>query len=140
MALNTAADGGTRLTLRLHPAELGSVQIRIDRPADTPVQVSVTVDRPETLNLLVHDQSQLHHALDQAGVPANGRVLQFSLAGGGQNGAGSQSGFQAGAQQSGNPQSFASGATLPTGEDDDLAATPLPLPARFLRAGLDITA
>ena len=41
--------GGQRMTLRLEPAELGQVQIRIDRPTDAPAQVDISVQRPETL-------------------------------------------------------------------------------------------
>ncbi len=72
--------GGQRMTLRLEPAELGQVQIRIDRPQDAPAQVEITVQRPETLTLLLRDQPQLQRALDQAGVPADGRSLTMHVA------------------------------------------------------------
>ncbi len=36
------------MTLRLDPADLGIVQVRIDRPADAPAHVEVSVSRPET--------------------------------------------------------------------------------------------
>ena len=68
-SLAQASDGSSRLTLRLDPAELGHVQIRIDRPQDAPARVEITAERPETLALLQRDQPQLQRALDQAGVP-----------------------------------------------------------------------
>ena len=42
--------------------------------------MAITADRPATLALLQHDQPQLHRALDQAGVAAEGRALTFHLA------------------------------------------------------------
>ncbi len=66
-------DGAQRLTVRLDPPELGHVQIRIDRPTEAPARVEITVERAETLTLLLRDQPQLQRALDAAGVPAEGR-------------------------------------------------------------------
>ena len=76
----TQGPGSRTLILQLDPAELGLVHIRLDRPEQGPASVSLTVQRPETLALLVHDQAQLHRALDQAGVPADGRTITFHLA------------------------------------------------------------
>jgi len=73
---------GTRqVTVRLDPAELGRLQIRLVQPKDGPAQVTVTAERPQTLDLLVRDQARLSRALDQAGVPAEGRSVTFHLAG-----------------------------------------------------------
>ena len=74
-----SASGTHRLTIRLDPPELGTVQIRVERPADAPTQVEINVQRPETLSLLLRDQPHLQHALDQAGVPTEGRTLSFQL-------------------------------------------------------------
>jgi hypothetical protein len=76
----TALDGGTQITVQLSPQSLGRVDIRIDRAPDGLAQVSLTVARPETLALLVRDQTQLNDALDRAGVPGDQRVLSFHLA------------------------------------------------------------
>jgi flagellar hook-length control protein FliK len=146
VSLASTPGGGQRMTLRLDPPELGQVHIRIDRPQDAPAQVEITVQRPETLTLLLRDQQQLQRALDQAGVPADGRALimhvappdapppsgtSHSLAAasadpgqGGGHGAGTRSGGQ------GRPGNAA---------DPDRDDTSIPLP-RWLRAGLDITA
>ena len=80
VSLARAPDGAQRMTLKLQPPELGQVEIRIDRSADAPARVEISVQRPETLTLLLRDQPQLQRALDQAGVPAEGRSLTFQVA------------------------------------------------------------
>ncbi len=95
--LSHAPDGG-RLTLRLNPVELGQVDIQIDRAADGSAAVHVTAERPETLQLLISDQAQLHHALDSAGLPQEGRTLSLGL---GQSNTGDSGSFGAGGGQSG---------------------------------------
>jgi flagellar hook-length control protein FliK len=75
------APGGTQtLTVRLDPPELGHVQVRIERPQEAPARVEITVEKSETLTLLLRDQPQLQRALDQAGVPAEGRSVTFHVA------------------------------------------------------------
>jgi len=148
LSLSRGTDGSQSMTLRLQPPELGQVQIRIDRPQDAPAQVDITVQRPETMTLLLRDQPELQRALDQAGVPPDGRSLTFHVAtpdapapaagahggmaanaGSGQGGGGNGSGSRTGG--AGNGEEFADAA-----ENDD---TSILLP-RWLRAGLDITA
>jgi len=80
VSLLHAPDGTQRLTLRLDPPELGHVQIRIERPSEGPARVEIIVERQETLNLLVRDQVQLQRALDQAGVPPDGRSVIIHIA------------------------------------------------------------
>jgi flagellar hook-length control protein FliK len=46
-----SASGTQRLTIRLDPPELGTVQIRVEHPANAPMQVEISVQRPETLTL-----------------------------------------------------------------------------------------
>ncbi|HEY8290243.1 MAG TPA: flagellar hook-length control protein FliK, partial [Acetobacteraceae bacterium] len=72
VSLVQTGDGGQRLVLHLQPAELGQVQVRIDRTDGAPARVEITVQRPETAQMLLRDQSQLQHALDQAGIPQDG--------------------------------------------------------------------
>lgn len=74
-----ATDGVRRLVVRLDPVELGEVEIRVERPPSGPARVELTVGRPDTLLLLLRDQAQLNAALDQAGVPPEGRTLEFQL-------------------------------------------------------------
>jgi hypothetical protein len=80
LAVTQGQDGVQRVTVRLHPAELGMVQVQIERPPGGPATVAITVERAETLQMLVQDQPQLHRALDQAGVPAQGRSIAFHVA------------------------------------------------------------
>jgi hypothetical protein len=68
------------MTVRLDPIELGHVQISIERHKDGPTAVSLSAERPETLLLLLRDQTQIHHALDSAGIPPENRSLTFQLA------------------------------------------------------------
>jgi len=76
-----AGDGSQQVSVQLRPAELGMVQISVERATDGSASVQVTADRPETLALLQRDQSQLQGALDQAGVAREGRSLSFALTG-----------------------------------------------------------
>jgi hypothetical protein len=67
------------MSLRLQPEELGMVEVRIDRAPDGSARVSVTADNPDTLEMLSGAQSDLHKALDAAGI-STGRTLTFALA------------------------------------------------------------
>jgi hypothetical protein len=164
--LAQTADGTQRLTLHLEPNSLGHVQIQIDRPQDAAPRVDITVQRPQTLDLLLRDQPQLQHALDQAGVPKEGRTLTFHLASpdsgtssgtsdrgdhAGTHGAAGGSGFSFGSNPGGNQGSNPGGSRFasamprnggfPGGTAEPTAGlTPAVAAARQYRAGLDITA
>jgi flagellar hook-length control protein FliK len=77
----TATQGGNRqLTVRLDPPELGHVRIAITQPHEGGAAVTLTVERPETLLMVLRDEPALHRALDRAGVPADARTVSFELA------------------------------------------------------------
>ena len=119
-----------RLVIRLDPGELGHVQVSIERPANGPPHIALAAERPETLALLLADRPQLNTALDAAGLPADGRTLQFSLSSGnGNSGSGSGSGANSGSSN-GQPGAGSGGGQR----------TPLPHRTAWLRAGVDITA
>ena len=145
--------GTHQLTLRLNPLELGHVQIQIIRARDAPPDVSITAERPETLALLQRDQHQLHLALDQAGIQAEGRQVTFhsvapssdgpgafpsgqspsgQLSGSDPGGSGRDRAGQQGAR--GGPHSGHTDGNAPT--ETNYASTG----SGWLRAGLDITA
>jgi flagellar hook-length control protein FliK len=145
-----APDGAQRLTVRLEPPELGHVQVRIDRLPEAPARVEITVEKAETLTLLLRDQPQLQRALDQAGVPAEGRSITFhvasleptprsepatapapSVAAGGP----SDDGSHGAPRNGGQPGRQHAGAS----EGPDPRFTPIVLPG-WVRGGLDITA
>ena len=77
---STTAEHTRQLVLRLDPGELGQVQLTVHQPKDGPATVAMVVERPETLLLLLRDQPQLNHALNQAGIPEAGRQLSIDLA------------------------------------------------------------
>jgi hypothetical protein len=80
MTLAKTADGNQQMTVRLHPADLGMVQVRIETTASGSTQVQITAEKTDTLQALLRDQTQLHRTLDEAGIPAAGRSVTFHVA------------------------------------------------------------
>jgi len=91
--------GLQQFDIRLDPPELGRIDVRLGVDGNGQVTSHVTVDRPETLNLLQSQQPQLERALEQAGLKTADNGLQFSLRD--QSFAGGNGG---GAQDSSSPQ------------------------------------
>jgi chemotaxis protein MotD len=75
----SANSGKTRFEIRLDPAELGRIDVRIDIDRHGQVTSHLTVERPETLSMLRQDANQLQRALDNAGLSTGNAGLQFSL-------------------------------------------------------------
>jgi flagellar hook-length control protein FliK len=105
LTLTKTADGGQQMTVRLHPADLGMVQVRIAQMASGMTQIDITADNPATLLALQRDQPQLHRTLDDAGMAAAGRTVTFHVAqpaqaAAGGNGSGSPAGNGGGQQGS----------------------------------------
>ncbi len=75
----TARSGKTRFEVRLDPAELGRIDVRIDLDRNGQMISHLTVERPETLSMLQQDAQQLQRALDDAGLKTGSNGLQFSL-------------------------------------------------------------
>ncbi|MBR0694079.1 flagellar hook-length control protein FliK [Bradyrhizobium lablabi] len=71
--------GKSRFEIRLDPAELGRIDVRIDVDRNGQVTSHLTVERPETLSMLRQDANQLQRALDNAGLSTGNGGLQFSL-------------------------------------------------------------
>jgi hypothetical protein len=103
-------DGGKTVTVELHPAELGRVEIHFSFHSDG-MDVRMTVDRPETFDALSHDRSGLQQQLAQAGVDLGGGGLDLRL----------------GQQQSDQTGSYSSGrtsrVTMPTPQSEAAPAT-----------------
>ena len=72
-------DGATKFTMRLHPAELGRVDVSLEISADGRVTAVVSADRQETLDMLRNDSRVLEKAVEQAGLHADANDLQFGL-------------------------------------------------------------
>jgi chemotaxis protein MotD len=150
MQIGHAPDGAQRLTVRLDPPELGHVQVKIDRPSDAAARVEITVEKQETLTLLLRDQPQLQRALDQAGVPTDGRTVTFHIAApapsprtdpGTTPVAGTDAGGLTGDGSHGAARQHGRPANQRHDTIDDDGADFTPTAARgWLRTGLDITA
>lgn len=80
LTMATAPDGNQLTTIRLHPQELGMVQVQIERAPSGATQVSITAEKPETLQTILRDQPQVHQLLNDAGIPAAGRTVTFQVA------------------------------------------------------------
>lgn len=75
----TAQSGRSRFEIRLDPAELGRIDVRIDLDRHGQITSHLTVEKPETLAMLRQDAPQLQRALDNAGFKTGEGGLQFSL-------------------------------------------------------------
>ena len=74
-----AAGGNSRFEIRLDPAELGRIDVRLDVDKHGQVTSHLTVERPATLDMLRRDAPQLQQALEDAGLKTGDSGLQFSL-------------------------------------------------------------
>ncbi|MGH6674870.1 MAG: flagellar hook-length control protein FliK [Xanthobacteraceae bacterium] len=74
-----AQAGSNQFSIRLDPPELGRIDVRLDVDSSGQATAHVTVDRPDTLQLLQSQQPQLQQALDQSGLKTANNGLQFTL-------------------------------------------------------------
>lgn len=72
-------NGETRFTVRLDPADLGSVDVDMTIDETGRVTARLMVERPETLELLQRDAQTLERALNAAGLKSDQSGLEFSL-------------------------------------------------------------
>jgi len=82
LAIEIAASvksGKSSFEIRLDPADLGRIDVRIDVDRNGQVTSHLTVEKPETLSMLRQDAPQLQQALDDAGFKTGDGGLQFSL-------------------------------------------------------------
>ncbi|MBI5321160.1 flagellar hook-length control protein FliK [Bradyrhizobium sp.] len=82
LAMEIAASvrsGKSRFEIRLDPAELGRIDVRIDVDRHGQVTSHLTVEKPETLSMLRQDAPHLQRALNDAGLSTGDSSLQFSL-------------------------------------------------------------
>jgi flagellar hook-length control protein FliK len=75
----SARSGKSSFEIRLDPADLGRVDVRIDVDRTGQVTSHLRVEKPETLSMLRQDAPQLQRALDDAGFKTGDGGLQFSL-------------------------------------------------------------
>jgi len=111
--LHAVAEGRRTIQMHLHPAELGTIDVKMQWQGDR-LTAQFQVDRPETLQLLQREVPALERTLNQAGVSVDSGSLSFSLrqqTGNGQNGNGQP--FDPAASNA----AFGDGADLPLGDE-----------------------
>lgn len=79
------AKGVSTFEIRLDPAELGRVDVKLELAQDGRVTAHLAVERPETLDLLQRDAKALEQALRDAGLDTDDASLEFSLNDGSSN-------------------------------------------------------
>jgi flagellar hook-length control protein FliK len=75
----SARSGKSHFEIRLDPADLGRIDVRIDVDRNGQMTSHLRVEKPETLSMLRQDAPQLQRALDDAGFKTGDGGLQFSL-------------------------------------------------------------
>lgn len=73
------ASGMNQFDIRLDPAELGRIHVRMDVDRDGNVVTHMMADRHDTLDMLRKDTAGLERALQDAGLKTSDSSLQFSL-------------------------------------------------------------
>jgi len=71
--------GASSFAIRLDPADLGRIDVRLDVDKHGQVTSHLTVEKPETLAMLRQDAPQLQRALNDSGLKTADNSLQFSL-------------------------------------------------------------
>ncbi len=73
--------GNDKISIRLNPAELGRVEVKMELAHDGRMTAVVTADNKDTLDLLKRDASQLQKALEEGGLDLDSGNLAFNLRG-----------------------------------------------------------
>lgn len=71
--------GQNNFSIRLNPADLGQVDVRLEFMADGKVHAALMVENEKTLAMLQRDQSALEKALQNTGLDLSQSNLNFSL-------------------------------------------------------------
>lgn len=87
-----AVRGAREFQIRLDPAELGRVDVKLHINDKGEVNATMIVERPETLQMLRRDATTLAQAFEQAGLKQGENSLNFSLRGDGDQGQNQQQG------------------------------------------------
>ena len=121
LAIVRHADTGSGdvLVIRLDPAELGKIEVRLRMDEARQLSADVTADQPATLELLRRDSDNLTRALNDAGFRADDQSLRFDQRGQGE-------------QQSQQGRRVANHAYL---TEDDALASSIPSPVQVRSSG-----
>jgi len=71
--------GVNRFQIRMDPPELGRIDVKLKISHDGRLTANMTVERPETLDLLMRDARALERALTGSGLNTDSNSLNFSL-------------------------------------------------------------
>jgi len=88
----TLKTGDSKISIQLHPEDLGKVDIAMEVGANGKTSVHITADNKQTLDLLQSDSKGLQKALADAGLKADSGSLSFNLRGGQGDGSGGNQG------------------------------------------------
>jgi len=108
------ADGIDRINVKLNPADLGQIDIRMEIGPDGKFNAVFAADRPQTVELLQRDARELARSLQDAGLRADAGSLSFNLRGQNQ-----------GQQNSGTLSAFHDGGTAGNGVETQLEGLPM---------------
>lgn len=123
--------GQEQINIKLHPAELGRIEVKLESNNDGTLRAVISAERSETLDLLQRDARGLERALQEAGVKTDSGSLNFNLRG--QNQGQEQ---QAGGDSAAGRGSFDSAA--PNAEAGEPAQPAPPQAASYHDGALDI--
>ncbi len=76
-----AATGSDHITIKLKPAALGQIDVKMELTHDGRIAAVITADRSDTLDMLARDAKSLERALADAGLKTDSGSLQFNLRG-----------------------------------------------------------
>lgn len=75
---NGIRNGNDKIQIKLTPASLGNVEVKLELSPDKTVQAIVYADKAETLDMLERDARVLQKALEEAGLRTNSDSLSFA--------------------------------------------------------------
>lgn len=101
------SEGSERITIKLSPADLGRIDVRLDIGTDGKIQAVFAADKPQTVEMLQRDARELERALQDAGLRADSGSLSFNLRGEQQQRDGDNSSFAGGRPGSGDVDALA---------------------------------
>lgn len=86
IARHVAIGGGETIAIRLDPADMGRIEVRLSFNDGGALQAVVAADNPASLDLLRRESPELVRALADAGVSADAGSFRFDTRSGGQGG------------------------------------------------------
>jgi flagellar hook-length control protein FliK len=127
-----ALAGSRSFDIRLDPAELGRVDVKLEVSDKGEVSARLVVDRVETLHMLQRDSRTLERAFEQAGLKPSDAGVEISL-----RDPSDQSGFRQNRQQ--DDASRRTPTAMETGEDIVVPAQPIQTRRLVRLGGVDLS-